>query len=110
MRVLVVDDSATVRRVVVRTLSRAGYETVEAEDGRAALERLSRETPDLVLVDDVMPHMDGAAFVTAMRSVQNVRHVPVVIMSAPGSRMSSCTRPVPSTRSPSRSRPRRSWR
>jgi CheY-like chemotaxis protein len=82
MRVLVVDDSATIRRVVVRTLSRAGYETVEAEDGRAALERLSHQIPDLVLVDDVMPHMDGAAFVEAMRSVHNVRHVPVVIMSA----------------------------
>ncbi len=82
MRVLVVDDSATVRRVVVHTLSRAGYDISEAEDGRAALERLTHETPDLILVDDVMPHMDGVAFVEAMRSVQNVQHVPVVIMSA----------------------------
>jgi len=87
MRVLVVDDSATVRRVVVRTLSQAGYEAAEAEDGRAALEHVQHETPDLVLVDDVMPHMDGIAFVEAMRSVSNVKHVPVVMMSAQGDRL-----------------------
>jgi DNA-binding response OmpR family regulator len=84
MRVLVVDDSETVRRVMVRTLSRAGYETTEAEDGRVALERVQKETPDLVIVDDVMPYMDGVSFIEAMRSVQNVSHVPVVIMSARG--------------------------
>jgi CheY-like chemotaxis protein len=81
-RILVVDDSATVRRVVSRTLRDAGYEVSLAADGREALERVQAQVPDLVLVDFVMPHMNGLRFVQAMRQVQNVADVPVVLMSA----------------------------
>ncbi len=81
-RVLVVDDSATVRRVVGRTLGQAGYEVSLAADGREALDRAQAQVPDLVLVDFVMPHMNGLRFVQAMRQVANLAHVPVVLMSA----------------------------
>lgn len=82
VRVLVVDDSATVRRVVRRTLSQAGYEVSIAVDGKDALEIVQREVPDLVLVDFVMPIMNGLMFVHAMRRVANLEHIPVVLMSA----------------------------
>ena len=82
LRVLVVDDSATVRRVVGRTLEQAGYEAIVAVDGRDALERASERVPDLVLVDFVMPHMNGFQFVQAMRAIKNLEEVPVVLMSA----------------------------
>ncbi|MEC7519006.1 MAG: response regulator [Myxococcota bacterium] len=81
-RVLVVDDSATVRRVVSRTLRSAGYEVAVATDGREALERAQRDVPDLVLVDFVMPQMNGFQLVQALRGVSNLADVPVVLMSA----------------------------
>ena len=81
-RVLVVDDSATVRRVVRRTLSQAGYEAVVAPDGRAGLEAARQTAPDLVLVDFVMPQMNGLKLVQALREVTGLARVPVVLMSA----------------------------
>ncbi|MCA9607153.1 MAG: response regulator, partial [Myxococcales bacterium] len=81
-RVLVVDDSATIRRVVRRTLTQAGFEVTVAGDGREALEVVQREVPDLVLVDFVMPHMNGLKLVQSMRRIANLEHVPVVLMSA----------------------------
>jgi CheY-like chemotaxis protein len=81
-RVLVVDDSPTVRRVVSRTLAQAGYTVTLAADGREALEHLAVETPALVLVDFVMPTMNGLRFVQALRQIRNLQNVPVVLMSA----------------------------
>lgn len=81
-RVLVVDDSPTVRRVARRTLSQAGFEVSLASDGREALEVAQRDVPDLVLVDFVMPHMNGLKFVQSMRRIANLESVPVILMSA----------------------------
>ncbi len=81
-RVLVVDDSSTIRRVVGRTLTQAGYDVAFAVDGRDALEKAQRQAPDLVLVDFVMPNMNGLRFVQAMRRIANLARVPVVLMSA----------------------------
>lgn len=82
VRVLVVDDSATVRRVVRRTLEQAGYDVRVAVDGQHGLGAAQESVPDLVLVDFVMPKMNGLAFVHAMRGVHNLASVPVVLMSA----------------------------
>ncbi len=81
-RILVVDDSATIRRVVGRTLTQAGYDVSLAVDGREALEKVQAEIPDLVLVDFVMPNMNGLRFVQSMRQIANLQRVPVVLMSA----------------------------
>ncbi len=81
-RVLIVDDSPTVRRVVRRTLEGAGFDPLEAKDGREGLEQAQRHTPDLVLTDQFMPGMDGIALCKALRGVKNLAHVPVVLMSA----------------------------
>jgi len=81
-RVLVVDDSSTVRKIVERTLSRAGYDVVLAVDGQDGLEEAQRQPPDLVLVDFVMPRMNGFQLAMALRAVANLRHVPIVLMSA----------------------------
>src|SRR5690606_20886429 len=86
-RVLVVDDSATIRRVVGRTLTQAGYQVTLAADGREALEKAQAEVPDLVLVDFVMPQMNGLRFVQAMRQIANLAEVPVVLMSAKADRI-----------------------
>ena len=86
-RILVVDDSSTVRRVVERTLMEAGFEVSLAGDGREGLERAHEVVPDLVLVDFVMPQMNGFQMCQAMRQVANLAGVPVVLMSAKADRI-----------------------
>lgn len=81
-RILVVDDSATVRRVVGRTLEQAGYEVLLAADGKEGLAQAQRAAPDLVLVDFVMPKMNGLAFAQSLSRIDNLALVPVVLMSA----------------------------
>ena len=82
-RVLVVDDSPTVRRVVADILERRGFETLLAEDGRQALELLhAGARVDLALVDFVMPRMNGFQLCRALRDDAALAATPVVLMSA----------------------------
>lgn len=81
-RILVVDDSRTVRRVVERALLSAGFDVELAIDGKDALDRASAHVPDLVLTDFVMPNMNGLRFVQSLRGIANLKGVPVVLMSA----------------------------
>jgi two-component system, cell cycle response regulator len=83
--VLVVDDSATSRMVLVRALERLGYTTTSAEDGRRALELLSGTGApgvDVVLLDLLMPVMDGEATLCAIKADLALRHLPVIVISA----------------------------
>lgn len=88
-QVLVVDDSATVRRVVKRTLEHAGHGVRMAGDGQSGLEQALAERPDLVLVDFIMPRMNGLYFCRALRRFSQLRTIPVVLMSAKASRIST---------------------
>jgi DNA-binding response OmpR family regulator len=83
-RILVVDDSATLRKVVTGILERHGYEAVAAGDGLVALEALEQsDVPiDLVLLDFVMPKMNGFQFCRAVRQAPRFASLPVVLMSA----------------------------
>jgi DNA-binding response OmpR family regulator len=98
IRVLVVDDSPTVRRVVGAVLQRHGFDAIQAADGQGALEQLllsagpsgakggadgERDSRiDLVLLDFVMPRMNGFQLCRAMRQHEQLRTMPVVLMSA----------------------------
>ena len=96
-RVLVVDDSATIRKVVSSVLERHGFETVQAVDGQAAFEALNAAASpdngdstakiDLVLVDFVMPRMNGFQLCRAIRQNERLRATPVVLMSAKSDRI-----------------------
>jgi DNA-binding response OmpR family regulator len=90
-RILVVDDSPTIRRVVSAILERAGYEPALASDGEDAMEALSsgEVKADLVLLDFVMPRMNGYQFCRALRSHAEIgiAMTPVVLMSAKGDRI-----------------------
>lgn len=81
-RVLVVDDNATLRRIMRRVLEAAGYEVETAADGAEGLERAQRERFDLMLVDFVMPRLNGYQVVQAMRSLPALQELPVVLVSA----------------------------
>jgi DNA-binding NtrC family response regulator len=84
-RVLIVDDEPNVRLVLGTALASVGYEVVDAEDGRRALEQLtSGETSfDLALLDLQMPRMDGIELLSRLRDAGST--VPVVILTAHGS-------------------------
>lgn len=81
-RLLVVEDDPTTRVMVRRMVERAGWQVEEAENGRVALEQMSVQAPDLVLLDLMMPEMDGFAFVEAMRSREAWQEIPVVVLTA----------------------------
>ena len=80
--VLVVDDEFGTVEVLVAALEDAGYRVLTAANGHRALERLEENKPDLVISDFMMPLMDGAALVTAMRTNPSFRDIPVIMMSA----------------------------
>jgi CheY-like chemotaxis protein len=80
--VLVVDDDDNVRQLLRRMLEPEGYTVVEAENGRAALERLRDVTPSVVLLDLMMPEMDGFEFVTEFRRREAWRAIPIVVVTA----------------------------
>jgi signal transduction histidine kinase/DNA-binding response OmpR family regulator len=80
--VLVVEDDPATREVLRRFLERDGWVVWEAENGRAGLEAVHRHAPDLVLLDLMMPEMDGFEFVSQLRGTEAGRHVPVVVVTA----------------------------
>jgi class 3 adenylate cyclase len=80
--VLVVDDDDANRDVLGRRLTRLGYGVIEAADGAAALEVLARESVDLVLLDLMMPVMDGFAVLERRRDDERLGAIPVVMISA----------------------------
>jgi CheY-like chemotaxis protein len=80
--VLVVDDDAEIRQLLRRMLEPEGYMVVEAENGRVALERLRETPPSVVLLDLMMPEMDGFAFVTEFRRHEPWRAIPIVVITA----------------------------
>lgn len=80
--VLVVDDSPTIRRVVTRQLTARGYEVLAAADGTGAVQVLLQRPVDVVLLDFVMPGMNGLQLCKAIRAMPNMSSLPVVLMSA----------------------------
>jgi signal transduction histidine kinase/DNA-binding response OmpR family regulator len=80
--VLVVEDDPATREVVRRTLERDGWIVFEADNGRSALESLKRAAPDLIVLDLMMPEMDGFEFVAELRRSESGRRIPVVVVTA----------------------------
>jgi DNA-binding response OmpR family regulator len=81
MRVLVIDDDPSIRQMVAYALDDAGYHVAEAPDGRAALELIGRQHPDLILLDMKMPGMDGWDFVRRYRARYG-KGVPIIVLTA----------------------------
>jgi GAF domain-containing protein/DNA-binding response OmpR family regulator len=80
--VLVVDDDAALRQLLRRMLEPEGYTVVEAENGRVALERLRKISPSVVLLDLMMPEMDGFDFVAEFRRHEGWRAIPIVVITS----------------------------
>ena len=81
-RVLVVDDDEAIRDLLDDVLELEGYESRCAPDGEAALAVAADWTPDVIVLDLMMPKMDGWQFREAQRGVPHLRDVPVLVVSA----------------------------
>jgi chemosensory pili system protein ChpA (sensor histidine kinase/response regulator) len=81
-RVMVVDDSLTVRKITGRLLAREGYEVLTAKDGVEALEQLAGVTPDVMLVDIEMPRMDGFDLTRNIRADARLKRVPIIMITS----------------------------
>lgn len=84
LKVLVIDDAIHIRRLIVRMLERAGIATLEANDGVEGLELVKAHKPDVVTCDIAMPFMDGYEFLAAIKADPDLRHIPVIIITALG--------------------------
>jgi chemosensory pili system protein ChpA (sensor histidine kinase/response regulator) len=81
-RVLVVDDSLTVRKITSRLLDREGYVVLTAKDGVDALEQMREELPDVMLTDVEMPRMDGFDLTRNVRGDERMKAVPVIMITS----------------------------
>lgn len=83
-RVLVVDDEKDVVELVKFLLERDGHQVLEAFNGREALERAFAEHPDLIILDIMMPEMDGYTVNARLTETESTRRIPVIILTAKG--------------------------
>ena len=81
MRVLTVDDSRTIRAMLQHTLSKAGFEVLQAEDGQQGLDLLNHESVDVVITDINMSVMDGIAFIRTVRASGLYNSLPILILT-----------------------------
>ncbi|ASU22341.1 response regulator [Vibrio qinghaiensis] len=79
--VLVVDDSASIRQVVSMTLKGAGYQTIEAQDGKDALSKLAGNRVHLVISDVNMPNMDGITLLKELKQRPDTKFTPVIMLT-----------------------------
>jgi CheY-like chemotaxis protein len=80
--VLVVEDDVTTSEMMVKLLGKDGYSVATAGNGRLALEKLAFEKPGLILLDLMMPEMDGYQFLAEMRKREEWSSIPVVVVTA----------------------------
>lgn len=85
IRILAVDDSTSMRQMVAFTLSSAGFDVAEAEDGSVALNMAQKEHFSLVLADVNMPNMDGISLVRSLRGLPDYKFTPMLMLTTESS-------------------------
>ena len=81
-KILVVEDSSTTRKVIAITLNQNGFEIVEARDGLEALSRLNEIKPDLILLDIILPKMDGYKILSIIKGNPDFKDIPVIMLTS----------------------------
>jgi CheY-like chemotaxis protein len=88
--ILIIDDEPIIRQLFQKVLEHEGHSVLTAGNGREALEVMKHHLPDLLLLDMMMPLMDGMSFLRLMRRNANWAQIPVVIMSALADKQNVC--------------------
>jgi PAS domain S-box-containing protein len=81
-RVLIVEDTDSTREMLRRVLEKEGWQVDEADNGLAALQKMAHNQPDLILLDLMMPEMDGFQFISEMRQTVEWQPIPVIVITA----------------------------
>jgi CheY-like chemotaxis protein len=79
---LVFEDDPVMREMLQRRLEKEGWKVIEAENGRVALERMTERQPDLILLDLMMPEMDGFQFLDEIRKREDWHSIPIIVITA----------------------------
>ena len=82
MRILLVEDSLTIRRANESALHKAGYEVISAEDGETALQLAREQKPDLILLDMILPKLSGPEVLHRLKAEAATAEIPVVVLSS----------------------------
>ena len=82
MKILVIDDSNTIRKTAETLLSRAGYQVTTAVDGFESLAKIADDPPDMIFVDIMMPRLDGYQTCALVKNNRRYQHIPVVMLSS----------------------------
>lgn len=80
-KILVVDDSESIREILKSLLLEESYDVVVAEDGLKALEKLNNNSFDLILTDLHMPNLDGIGFITEARKLESYKRTPILFLT-----------------------------
>ena len=80
-KILVIDDSPTERHVLVEILNKGGYDIITAESGEEGIEKARAEQPDLILMDVVMPGLNGYQATRTLTRDESTKHIPVILVT-----------------------------
>jgi DNA-binding response OmpR family regulator len=83
-KILLIEDEAELTEMIKLRLEAAGYAAIAAFDGEEGLSKVKTEKPDLVLLDIIMPKMDGFAVCRAIKASPQTKNIPVIVISASG--------------------------
>jgi DNA-binding response OmpR family regulator len=81
-KILIVEDERDVVDIVTIRLEAAGYECISAHDGQEGLEKVKSEEPDLVILDLMLPKIDGYKVCRLLKSDEKYRHIPIILFTA----------------------------
>lgn len=79
--IMTADDSASMRQMITFTLQQAGYDVVEAEDGKDALSKAESANIDMLITDLNMPNMNGMELIEAIRKIEKYKFIPIVMLT-----------------------------
>jgi len=89
VKILVVDDEIYILHILDFSLTMEGYEVITAKDGFDALEKISQSKPDLVVLDIMMPRLDGYETCKRIKGAEETKGIPVILLSAKGRKVDS---------------------
>ncbi len=81
-KILVVDDEPDVVRILSKSLIADGFEVITANDGLECLAKVQNEPPDLILLDNIMPNMDGQAVLKKLKASKQTEEIPIIMVTA----------------------------
>ncbi|MEI8350130.1 MAG: response regulator [Candidatus Omnitrophota bacterium] len=81
-RILIAEDSATILEIIKQTVEAAGYAVFEAIDGQQALDKARKEAPDLIILDLMLPKLDGYKVCRFLKFDEKYKKIPIIILTA----------------------------